>query len=307
MKQLPEAVKDQIKLFFNVYSPDWRHHKILIDENAYKNREAIANELLEENEHNQDMIMAELKNGLIFDMIAQCVQYVEDLFALLNAAQTPERFIKEIVTYNTRTIHGLCLKKLTDKELLKLFLLPPVENEPQGEMDTKMKEGIAVLREHIEHLQHFYKRFYFFYIQYKHGLKVAIRPLGGFNGTQFAVTSDGEDNQHVFALDNVEVDKIYKEIYRGQLAVIVPLTDNIAAKASNLQKQDNLLRYVASPDETSIENIKGCAKMVRRCIKIFTHNFLERIGEKEIYSIYLPEKTGKVHSFLLTDTIPAGQ
>ena len=44
-------------------------------------------------------IAQELKNGLYFDAISQCVQYIEDLFSFINAGKNPEYFIRNIITY----------------------------------------------------------------------------------------------------------------------------------------------------------------------------------------------------------------
>ena len=96
---------DQIKCFLFSYYCNWRIAKILINEKIIKEKyeflKDIAPLVKQSESDNYDALIAqELTNGLEFDILANCVQYIEDLFALLRAGKNRDFFIREIITYS---------------------------------------------------------------------------------------------------------------------------------------------------------------------------------------------------------------
>lgn len=108
-EQRKKASVDLTLTFFRSYSSRRRLTKVLAIQKLIKQRYSFYTDILSEtpdydDENIEASIAQEVYNGLHHDAIAQCIQYIEDLFALMNATKTPDFFIQKITTYRAGDI-----------------------------------------------------------------------------------------------------------------------------------------------------------------------------------------------------------
>lgn len=301
--QRASASKDQIERFFYSYYSQWRLAKILINEKILSNKYEFLDDLPVEiqqydDENPEALIAQELTRGLEFDTLANCLQYIEDLFALLKAGKQRDFFIKNIITYNARHIENIINQSYTDRELCELFYIPYFDKFENEDFKKAFTDGLTQLKNRIEEIKIFYKKYYFFYIQYKHGLTVALRPYGNFNEEQIQKDKNRELGPYLVAFDNLALSKVFGNKNRFQDFVLMPcLTINTTPFLADLQAEDNLMRYVTSPPGTSIDKMKNCAMLVRECMHIFINNLLSVLRGGNPLELQLPSDYKKVYQF----------
>ncbi len=244
------------------------------------------------------MIAQELTNGLEFDMLANVVQYIEDLFALLKAGSKKDFFIREIITYSAGQVENLIKEDINDKRLCKLFLFPYFDEFDNDSVEKAIKDGLWRLRNKINNIKDFYRTYQFHYNQYKHGLTIALRPYAVYSLEQIIKDKNMDRDPFLVAIDNLSIDKVYKNKKRFQDYIMMPcLTKNTQPFVTELNKEDNLIRFVMSPQGTSIENIKNCAYMVRDCMCIFINNLRGVFNETDKLTLQLPFEDNTVYQF----------
>jgi len=304
-EQRLKASIDQIEGFFRSYYFGWRLAKILINEKVLVNRREflsdISNDLKQNEEQNPEAIIAqEIANGLGFDILSNCIQYIEDLFVLLRAGKKKEFFIKELITYNAGKVDNLVQEKINNDKLCDLFYFPRIKDFENESEDVKnaVNEGISKLSAKINLIKEFYNTYQFHYNQYKHGLTVALKPYGDLDPSLLENVYNGEINPYLVAIDNLAIKKVSRNQHRFQNYVMMPcLTKNTQPFISELDNEDNLLRYVMCPPETSIANFKNCAFNVRDCLYIFSNNLLSKLRGGDIITLQLPADGRDVYSF----------
>lgn len=298
-----KASQDQIKRFFYSYYSNWRYAKILINEKVLQNKynllQDIAKEIKQPEEDNlETLITQEITNGLHFDTVSNCVQYIEDLFALLKAAKDKEFFIKNIVTYNAGKIENEIKKEHKDKELCDLFYFPHFTEFDSEDFKAAFEEGLNKLKNRIDRIKEFYKAYHFFYIQYKHGLTVALRPYANLKDEHVQKDKKGEMSFNIVAFDNLSLNKVYNNKHRFQDYAFLPcITDNTKDVIKDLEAEDNLIRFVFSPPHTNIYQIKECAFLVKECMHVFINNLLAVLNDTDVMKLQLPMDKGEVMNF----------
>ncbi len=222
-------------------------------------------------------------------MLANCLQYIEDLFALLKAGRQRDFFIKNIITYNAGQIENLIKQKHTDKELCELSYFPYFEDIESEIFKEGFTSGMSLLRANIYKIKEFYKEHQFFYNQYKHGLTVALRPFGAYDSEQIEKDKQGSTQRKLVAFDNVALSKVFSNKHRGAGYALMPwITANIQPHITQLQAEDNLIRYVWSSSDAVAKRTVECAFIVRQCMQVFVNNLLTTIKESNPLRLRLP-------------------
>ncbi len=302
-EQRLKASIDQIEGFFRSYYFGWRLAKILINEKVLINRREfladISTDLKQYEEQNPETIIAqEIANGLSFDILSNCIQYIEDLFALLKAGKKKEFFIKELITYNAGKVENFIKEKMNNATLCDLFYFPKIKDIENEDVKNAINDGLTKLAAKINLIKEFYNTYQFHYNQYKHGLTVALKPYGDLDPSFLENVYKAEFNPYLVAIDNLAIKKVSSNKHRYQDYMMMPcLTKNTSPFISQLDSEDNLLRYVMCPPGTSIENFKKCAFNVRDCLFIFTNNFLSSLRGGDILSLQLPSEGRDVYTF----------
>ena len=297
----PLINKEQINRFFSTYYSEWRHIQILAIEKKLRTKYEFYDDIIEkinysDNTADDKTIAQEISNGLMFEAIQYSLQYIEDLFALMNAAKKPNFFIRSIIQYNAGKIdHSIKTFSLKKKNICECFHFPCYtdhEHETAHELEVlcvtneSVNRLIAILAELIE----FYKKYQFFYNQYKHGLSIALRPYHNWTPEQVNEDKKGRDDQSpIIALDSLNFKDAPKNQYGNEGYLLMPcFSENIGPHINHLQSENNLLRFVMSPPDMSITLIADIAKKTKRCIHILIHNFLEVINDKNPLNLRLP-------------------
>lgn len=304
--QLEKAAKDQIIKFFNSYYTSWRLNKILTIDKLLKTKYEFYYDIIEETKREDDdvgtsTISQEITNGLGFDAISNCIQFIEDLFAMINATKNRSYFIKEIITYDAGKIENIIINfKINDKNICKAFHFP-FEEESEDDNNSAWiayKKGLMILGNRIEKIISFYIKHKFMYNQYKHGLTVALRPYVKYNEDQINNDRENPTDFYLAAFDNLSLQKALNNKYKPKDYIFMPcLTENTKPFLDQLQNEDNLLRLVIGSPESSIESIKQIAYITRGCLHVLINNFMATYKADEFINLQLPEEGEKVIEF----------
>lgn len=318
-EQRLNASIDLTLTYFNSYYGEWRLTKVLTNKKILEERYDFYKEISSEvrkwdDKDGEATIAQEIKHGLYFDSIAQCVQYVEDLFALIKAAKKPDYFIRNIITYKAGEVTNAIKQfKANPDRISKDFHFPPdlpIDNE---EDKVFYDQGVEKLTKMVSDLVKFYKGYWFFYNQYKHGLAVAMRPLGNLY-TPEQVENEKKENRephYLVVYDNLNIKAAAsKGTYKSCHGIFMPgFTDNVRPLIGELERHNNFLRFVFPPDlpDFSYDLLIDIAYKARACINTFIANYSHKIKpeDKSIRKFHLPEDYRKnsfsVYSFTQSD------
>jgi hypothetical protein len=185
-QQRTQASVDLTLTYIQNYYPDWRLAKVLTIKKLLAQRYEFYKDFIQDvkshrDENGEATIAQEIRNGLYFDAISQSVQYVEDLFALINASLKPDYFIKNIINYDAGKVTNLIKSfnaNVSAKKISEAFHFP--DNLPFTTEDDKKAYDVQVdyLLSLVKDVAKFHKDYEYFHNQYKHGLAVAMRPFG---------------------------------------------------------------------------------------------------------------------------------
>lgn len=306
MNAKEKANKDQINQFISAYYSEWRFIHILSIQKQLSYKYSYFQEIIAEiketdNSAGDKTIAQEITNGLLFDAIQQSIQYIEDLFAFINASLNKDLFIRNIVQYKAGKIDNSISSFKNSKTIIcKYFHFPNyLENEIESERDEEimkvMNEGISRLGVIVEEIIEHYKKYKFFYNQYKHGLSIALRPYNDYNDEQVELDKKGEFGETpIIALDSLNFKNASKNQYGNTGHLFMPaFSENISPWIPSLEKENNLLRYVMSPKYTNIENITEIAGKTKRCLQILIHNFRAVLNDDIKMHLRLPSENIK--------------
>ncbi len=299
------VTKDQINSFFSSYYTEWRLIQLLSIKKRLDNRYQFYEEIVEEIkltdlDAGKNTIAQQIRSGLVFEAVSDCVQYIEDLFALIKATENKYYFIRNIIKYKASKISNFINNFDIDrKTVCKCFYFPnffdeKIETEKEKETMTVINSSVDRLGKSLKEIIEFYKKNIFFYNQFKHGLTIALRPYGvKYNSEQIKKDKNGEyEDFSIIAHDSLNFKNAMNNKYGYAGTLMIPgFTENVQKNLKELQAENNLLRYVLSPQETTLNNIIDIAKKIRRCMHILINNFLEVVNEKEVLKLRLPSET----------------
>ena len=121
------AAVDMTTYYLNSYWCEWRYVQVLAIKKLLQEKYEFYHSIVRYALGEQDdaSIAQEIKHGLYFDAIAHCVQFIEDLFALIRASEQPDYFIRNIITYNAGQVTNLIKGfKTTDQHIRNAFHIP---------------------------------------------------------------------------------------------------------------------------------------------------------------------------------------
>ncbi|MCW8898103.1 MAG: hypothetical protein OQJ96_05840 [Flavobacteriales bacterium] len=298
-EQRKRASLDLTLTYFRSYFKEWRLAKVLTIEKLIKDRYDFYGSLLPEikkwGEHDgTETIAQEIHNGLYHDAISQCIQYIEDLFALMEATKKKDYFIRNIVTYKAGKItEKIKSYKANNTTVSKDFYIPDVKF-PDSKDQQEITDGVDRLIELVDDQVKFYTKYWFFYNQYKHGLAVPMRPFGNtYNEDQVKKDMNGEMPPYVVAYDNLNIKAATSKGRFGfKMGLMMPgFTDNVRPFIGDLEKENNFLRFVFPPDTPNfdIDLLVDQAYKTRACINILVGNYTNEIApEDELRKFQLP-------------------
>lgn len=274
------ANDSQLGVFFAGYEYTWRLTKLLLLKALLEDRSKL-NPILKayygtDDFSNDAYVYGPVTNGLIFSGLSELLMYCEDLFALLKFIREPEYFVRSIVSYSAGTVTNLAKKLETAQPalILKAFMIPerqhleailaagPTPSEQAASILSLHDQDSETICAFVKDVTSAFKRFEFYYNQYKHGLTVAIKPFGGpLNSTAIATRK-----AHLRGLPvSYDNDTIGAAFGKGKLsggAVVIPgLCKETQPHLKELMEERNLLRYHMR-DEISIDELIGLGNRV---------------------------------------------
>jgi hypothetical protein len=294
------AARDLTITYINSYYTDWRLAKVLTNEkllaDKYDFYKKIANEIKQyDDEDGEATIAQEIRNGLYFDSIAQCVQYIEDLFAFAKATKQPDFFVRNIISYNAGAVTSYIRNyKCDTPTILEDFHVSCLPSYIDEGIRDRFNTDLAMFIGHINDIVTFYKRYDFFYNQYKHGLAIAMRPFGQkLTPEHIEDEKKGKLEPFLAVYDNM---KLLIADSKGRLnvnhGILMPgFTDNVHPFISKLAEENNFLRFVIPPDfpEFKVELLVDIARKIRSTFHVLKANFSYRIaGNPNEFYIHLP-------------------
>jgi hypothetical protein len=311
-EQRKKVTQDQIERFFGSYYPNWRLHQILTNEKLLKEKFTYYSDIISITKQPDDLsgdstISQEITNGLYFETISYCVQYIEDLYAIIKAGENKDLFIKNVITYDAGKIASFINQNINEEKACKAFHFPYfIEEFEDKETEKVYRESVTRILNWMKEFKEFHLQYQFFYNQYKHGLTVALRPYNIYNEEQIERAKNGEMNPYLAAFDNLGIHKLKDKRERLNGMVFMPcFTENVRANLQELTSEDNLVRYVFPPKETSMEKIKEIAFKVRDCINAIGNNIMEESrneNDSKIVKMQLPTgEINKIYNFTFTD------
>jgi len=292
IEQRKLASIDLTATYLSNYYAGWRYAKVLTLEKLINERYVFFKEIALQtkpvgDDSGEATIAQEIQHGLYFDAISQCVQYVEDLFALIKASKQPDFFVRNVITYKAgEVINYLKSFKADEKNIGSIFHFPADLPFSDTESAERYNLGKSNLINYTNDLIKFYKDYEFFYNQYKHGLAVAMRPFGNiYNQDQIENDKTGKKHPYLSVYDNMNLQAGFK---RGTASIkngilMLGFTDNVRPYISQLSEENNFIRLVHPPDypNLSIELLVDIAKKTFCCVNIFIDNYHLKIKPEE--------------------------
>lgn len=128
-----------------------------------------------------DLRYNQIRNGFMYEAAAQSIQGIEELFALIYNSKKLNDFTKNHIKYKASIISGYIKKKdwNTEDYVLAEFGLPKLsKDECNADVFELYRDKVELLMKNVRDIRSFYIRYARVYNQYKHGVKVGMRPYG---------------------------------------------------------------------------------------------------------------------------------
>lgn len=244
--------------------------------------------------------------------------YLEDFFALIKFIREDEQFTQKIVTYWANKVNRVSnsLEKLDEESLLKAFMIPSkkyvveIMKEQSDEIKSTnlrlYEEGTKKIITDTKEVLAAFKKYRFYYNQYKHGLTVALKPFGG---TLDKKTIEERKNG-LFGLpicyDNQTIETMFEDGRLPSGSMMIPnLTADIQGGISQLQKEKNLLRYYLE-QEVHINDLIKTAVKIQTLIRTLILNRYDYVRPKypKGNTFSLPHESRKNFEFVEFTLIP---
>ncbi len=287
-EQRKKASRDLTVTYLASYYPDWRLAKVLTCQKLLNEKYEFYKEIVNHVKESGDIdgtatIAQEIRHGLYFDTIAQCIQYIEDLFALDRSARNPDFFIRNIVTYKAGEVTNSIKKFKPDKKNIGAMYHFPTDIKFSDEQSQiRFDDGVQTLETLTEDIIAFYKGYEFMYNQYKHGLSVPMRPFGNtYTQEQINREKSGDFEPFIVVYDNFNLHTASKNgRFNSKHGVFMPgFTENVRPYIGELSREDNYLRFVYPPDYPgfSMDLLVEVAMKTRACIQTFINNYYREV------------------------------
>lgn len=226
-------------------------------------------------------IYGPLIHGLTAAAVNECAQHCEDLFATLRFLRESVDFAKHMLSYNAGavTAFGRGLTDADDEAIRRMFLVPDVSavehglrNSAQSGTDLELYvESVARLGERVRTVTEWYWVYEDFHVQYKHGLKLAMRPYG--NPIAEAIEERrGNVSSALLAFTSEPIGKMIAGPKQQQVMAFPNLIPEALPYLSTLVEDRALLRYKQSGPPVDLDAIVGVSGTVAQLLRIAAAN-----------------------------------
>lgn len=298
------ANEASVRTFFAASDPAWRWVLILglrdLRANATKLGELAAAESPEGAGWADDRyVYGPLIHGITAAAVNECAQHCEDLFAVLMFLREDLEFSKRMLSYNAGSVtrSGLKLRELDDEAIARRFVVPTASVVEEGltladdaaRSMAMFEEAVVRLGQRVRRVVDWYEIYEDFHLQYKHGLKLAMRPYG--DPTPEAIAERRSDiGAPLLAFTSEPISKMLRGPNPQQGMIFPNLVPEAQAHLSALVEERAVLRYKMSGPPVDLNEVAEVSGTVVQLLRIAAANRLA-VGEgldEGTYSFELP-------------------
>jgi len=217
-----------------------------------------------------------LAYGVTAAAVNETTQHCDDLFALLSFLLDPTEFAKRMGSYAAGGAVRIApvLAEESDAQLARRFCVPSMAATEDGMSKAEdpaaaiaaAADGIAYLGELVREIVEFYEAHQLFQVQHKHGLKLAMRPVGELKAEVIAERQN-DVKAPLFALSNEPIEVMLRWP-KGQQAPIFVLDPDSHANLVELVKDRNLLRLQLAGPEVDLDQLVELSWIVSRLLRV---------------------------------------
>lgn len=315
-KELETANEHQLLTFASGYDLNWRLTKLHLLTDLLRRRSEIPTLIQSPLEGivklDEQYLYGPMTNGILFDAVSELIMYSEDLFAFLRAAHSKTHFVQKLITYKAGQVTNLAdhLLRLNQDEVAKLFFLPrrswlaanagsssPSPDEVK-QFTEAYDEAISRFVSDLQSVVSTFKVLGEFYLQYKHGLTVALRVLGNPLDDEEINRRKQSDDGFLCVYEN---DNLAGTVKRKR-AVIPNLAPEIQPYLNELLADRNLLKHFFPLDSLGLSRIIEDAGKVYRLLYCSVRNRIERLQpfRENLFTSFVPSPTkGRVGAIVV--------
>jgi hypothetical protein len=299
-----------VRQFFAAGDPAWRWVLILGLRDLRANAGRLGELASAESGGNQTWsedayVYGPLIHGLTAAAVNECAQHCEDLFAVLKFLREDLEFAKRMSSYGAGTVtkFGEGLAERTDEEIGRLFCVPPATMVKEGleravepaESFDAYEEALRRLGEQVRSVSEWYSIYEDFHVQYKHGLKLAMKPFG--EPTAEAIEERRANvSDTLFAFTTERIEQMMAGPAQQQQMFFPSLIPEAREHLNALVADRAILRYKMSGPAVDLDDVVEISRRVLVALRIGATNRLaltDGLDEDSQYRFALPGPSGK--------------
>jgi hypothetical protein len=299
-----------VRQFFAAGDPAWRWVLILGLRDLRANADRLGELASAESGGNETWsedtyVYGPLIHGLTAAAVNECAQHCEDLFAVLKFLREDLEFAKRMSSYAAGTVtrFGEGLVKCTDEEIGRLFCVPPATMVKEGleravdpaESLDAYDEALRRLGEQVRSVSEWYSIYEDFHVQYKHGLKMAMRPFGEPT-TEAIEERRANVSDTIFAFTTERIEQMMAGPSPNQPMFFPNLIPEAREHLNALVADRAILRYKMSGPAVDLDDVVEISRRVLVALRIAATNRLaltDGLDENSQYCFDLPGPSGK--------------
>lgn len=278
---------ESLKQFFSQWDTDWRWLLLLglraLRRNTKELGDAAAATTGASDWAHDEYLYGPVSLGVTAAAVNEAAQYCEDLFALIKFLREPTHFVRKMMSYGAGQVvnFGHSLGKLTDEKLRRMYLVPDAARiaaglsgaiEPAEDADHA-EEGVERLAAMTREVVEWHKTYEAFHLQYKHGLKVALRPFG--TPTLDAIAERKTSvRAPLFAFSNDSAAQIPARPTDQQVLAFQIHSAVMQKHLSELDRDRSLLTLRFGGPEVDLDRVVEIGRTVLQLLRIAKHNRL---------------------------------
>lgn len=218
-------------------------------------------------------VHCEIKNGLMFEALAQSMQAIEDLFSLMLNARDISFFIKNVVVYKATRVNAYIREFDVDNleyvlNQMQLYYCPLDEPWEALEVFEAYKKSALLTQEYLTKLVSHHKRHSLHYNQYKHGQAVALRPLAKPPES----IDENMEEAGLYAFDSYSFERRSKQS-AGRPFGMFPHIHPDLGSVKELYNEENLLR--SDLTVVRINDLLEITEIACKLTNVFWHNLIK--------------------------------
>jgi hypothetical protein len=231
-----------------------------------------------------DYVCGPVALGLTATAVNEAALHCEDLFAMLMFL--PERldFVKRLTSYSAGKVTGFGrrLAEQVDETIRAHFFFPSATIVSKGLIDAPdppaaedlAAEAVSRLGDLTRSVAAWYLTYEFFHVQYKHGLKLPLRPFSSELPDETIEKRKRDVEAPLIAFTNEPLAKMLKRPPSQQTIVVPDPGEPARPHLAELIEDRALLRYQLAGADIDLDEIADLCWTIVRLLRIATANRL---------------------------------